>query len=347
MPPDEARAALESAFDELSQEEEKEHDEEGGPKEDAEKPSGDTETGTDAGDVGDDDDDDVGEPGGSEEDKEGEPEPPKEEEEKDDLTPPVGWKAQARESWKELPKAAKEEILRRENEINKYHNETAEIRKVGESFQKVIRPFEPMIASQNSDPITAVKNLMTTAAGLTLGSAVQKAQIVSNIISQYGVDIDQLDQVLAGKDPKEIDPNSHIAQLIDQKLTPINQFLTQQRQQTEQLSQQTRTEAQTEVQNFASTHEFYEDVREDMADLFDLANKRGKSLTLEEAYNRAVALNTDVQAVVKARSAKELAAKKKKAASSLKPSDKVGDPNNSGATSTVRGALEAAFDQFS
>ena len=42
-----------------------------------------------------------------------------------------------------------------------------------------------------------------------------------------------------------------------------------------------------EVESFGSDKDFFEDVREDMADLLDLAAKRGLDLSLEQAYERA------------------------------------------------------------
>ena len=70
-----------------------------------------------------------------------------------------------------------------------------------EHFEKVISPFQGNIAASGMDPLQATQRLMTIDASLRVGSPQQKAMIVKDIISQFGVDINTLDSVLAGESP--------------------------------------------------------------------------------------------------------------------------------------------------
>ena len=192
--------------------------------------------------------------------------------------------------------------------------------------------------------IGATKDLFETAAGLTLGGKAQKAQIISNIISQYDVDIDALDQILAGAAANEVDPNSQFSSMLDDKLKPINEFMNGvgvRQQESDTTAQQNIT---TELSTFSAAHEFYEDVREDMADLMEMAGRRGQTMDLDTAYKRAISMNDDIQGVVTGRKEQAQLAAKKKAAVSLIPSGDSRAPTGGG--DSVRGALMEAIESL-
>ena len=261
---------------------------------------------------------------------------------------PQSWKPGVREQWAKLPKEVQDEVLRREKNINDILQHTADQRKFMEDFQSTIRPFEPLIASQNATPMEAVKNLMTTAAGLTIGTPQQKAQIVAQVIGQYGVDINMLDQLLAGQAPAVSPEMNAMNQMLEQRLAPMNQFMQNFQHQQENLQQQQATEMDHTLEQFGASHEFFEDLRLDMADIMELAANRGQTLELEEAYNRAIAMNPEINRVVHARAAQAQAQQrssqveqKRAAASSVASAGGGGAP---AAPETLRGAIEAAFD---
>ena len=67
-------------------------------------------------------------------------------------------------------------------------------------------------------------------------------------------------------------------------------------------------QAQNEVQQFLGEAEFGEDVREDMADILEVAQRRGQSMTLKQAYERACLMNERVAQVLQQRRAAQGAA---------------------------------------
>ena len=91
-------------------------------------------------------------------------------------------------------------------------------------------------------------------------------------------------------------------------------------------------------------------MRHDMADLIEMAASRGQPITMEQAYNKACALNPQVSAVLEDRKQKaELMARQttlaeKKAASTSIVGHKGGAGGVSGGGS-LRGDLLAAMDE--
>lgn len=269
------------------------------------------------------------------------------------ISAPLGWKAPAREHWSKIPRAAQEEIVRREKETSQTLRQSAQARQLANEFQQVVNPFMPLIQSQNSNPLAAVKNLMTTAAGLTVGTQQQKAQIVREIIQNYGIDIATLDQVLAGQ-PVQAQPAGAPSQnnmAPPPWAMPIFQFMNGVQTQQQQRQHQMLADAEAETTAFAEKNEFFEDLREDMADMMELAAKRGVILSIQEAYDRCAQLDPNIAPIIGQRKAAAKASnsniqKNRNAASSV-----VGAPRNkAGSAPGVvgddrRAALEEAWEQ--
>lgn len=264
--------------------------------------------------------------------------------------PPVSWKPAVREHWAKLPLEVRAEVARREAEIQRGLATAAEARNFREEFNEVVRPFEGIIRSQNSTPIAAVRNLMTTAAALTMGSPIQKANVIAEILQNYGVDIQVLDQVLSGKAPKN-DPGSNAADiearvrnLVAQELAPVRNMVSARHQ------EQTRI-ADEQVVDFATKNEFADDLADDMADLLESAAKRGRKMTMQQAYDAAARSHPEIgplyEKVLAARAAQTTngrAEAARRAASSVRP----GGPSSGGEPAKptdLRGAISAAFDQ--
>jgi len=94
--------------------------------------------------------------------------------------------------------------------------------------------------------------------------------------------------------------------------------------------------------------EFFEDVREDMADLLEVASRRGIALTAKDAYTRAVAMNPEVSKVMEQRRAAKTQngsiQRAMAASSSVKAQPTAGPPAQSGGS--LKDDLEAAWDKL-
>jgi hypothetical protein len=194
---------------------------------------------------------------------------------------------------------------------------------------------------------------MSTAAQLTQGTPARKAEVVLNIINEYGVDISMLDQVLAGQAPSE-DPNAPLLTAIDERLAPITSFMGNVQQQQTTRNEAVGAEAATELATFATAHsEFYEDLRDDMADLLEMAANRGRAMTMEEAYERAAGAHPDIGPILQQRTAAaagkldpSAAARKRNASSSIRGTQNSGQQAGGG-EATVRGTIEQLWDDQS
>ena len=267
---------------------------------------------------------------------------------------PQAWRPEVREHWQQLPEPVRAEIARRESEHARFIQESSEARKTAETLMRTIAPYEAFIRAENSNPIQAIDNLMSTAARLRTGTAPELAQMVAGLVKQFGVGrfgngfIEQLDSALAGQAPVQDPQQAAIEQVLNQRLAPVQQMLTQFQQAQLAQQQQVATSAQNEVADFLSKAEFGEDVREDMADLMETATRRGQNLSLAEAYKKACLMNDNVRSVIAqrvraqgAQQGTQAAQKARSAAVQISGSAPMGalkqDPTD------VRSAIEAAI----
>lgn len=268
---------------------------------------------------------------------------------------PASWRPDVREHWAQLPDPVRAEIARRESEVQRTLQDTAEARKTAEAVMRTIAPYEMFIKAENSTPLQAIDNLMSTAAKLRTGTAPELAQLVAGLVNQFGVGrfgnafIEQLDSALAGRAaPNNV--SSDIDQVINQRLAPLQSMLSQFQQAQQQQQQQVTQQAQSEVQRFLEQAEFGNDVREDMADIIEAANRRGQTISLSDAYKKACLMSDSVRSVLIQRQKAagvqqktQVAQKARQAAVSVSGSAPVGALQQP--ATDVRSAIEAAIVQ--
>lgn len=255
---------------------------------------------------------------------------------------PKSMAAPLREAWKNLDQTARDYLLKREGEIARLNNETTEARKHYDAFRNTFQPFEPLFRAEGVDVLTGLGNLTRAVAVLATGNQDAKADLMANLIQRYGVDIQRLDSRLAGQATQTqmpqyqqpsytLPPDQFRDPRVDAMLQQANARLEQQA--AAQLS---------EVEN----NEFYEDVRDTMADILEVASKRGIDMGAEEAYNRAIALDPYVSKVIEQRknaATAETTQRSMVAASSVR-GQPTAAPNVSKQGQTLRDDIEAAWD---
>lgn len=268
----------------------------------------------------------------------------------DTTPPPQSWNAQGREMWKELPKEAKDYILQREKQVAEgieKHRQNADRAK---AMDQTLAPYQQMFA-MGGGPQPVIEGLLQTGAALSMGSPMQRAQTVANIIQRFGVEVPLLDSILeaaySGKSPAQqggVD-SSHIQQVVQQAIAPYQQELQRIRQARQTMEQQTYQETEQELNSFKvdPKNEFFNDVRADMADIIEVAGRRGETLTLKEAYDRACYMNPQIRGIIQKRESSNNLATKRRAATSV-----AGAPAGPGGTQTpadLRSAIEQAWTQ--
>lgn len=222
---------------------------------------------------------------------------------------PGTWTVTAREKWNTLPSEVQNEVLKREKDIANGFHEVGRIRQFGQDMQSVWAPYQSIIAAEGGDALGMTRNLFATAAALYHGTPVQKAGTIAQMIKTFGIDVATLDSMLAGEQPVvgtngsgNVAP-AQVQAIIRQEMAPFYQ------NQQAQLQAQEKMLAD-EVDAFARDpkNEFFDDVKDIMADYMDLAAAQNKPLDLQTAYNRAILAHDDIAKVVQERATRQKAA---------------------------------------
>jgi hypothetical protein len=209
--------------------------------------------------------------------------------------------------------------MRRERQMDEALRTSSQHREFATQVQNVMQPYSHMLQAENTDPIRAIGALMQTAAALRTAPPMQKAALVADLIVQHGIDPAMLDDHLSARYRGRggpADPMAPIMQMLDQRLQPVTQFMTSLQQRQQSTAQQVEQEATTALEEFMNDpqNEFVPDVAQDMADLMELAAKRGQKLSLQEAYKRATMAHPTIAEIVSRRALQSSAAQQTSAA---------------------------------
>jgi hypothetical protein len=262
--------------------------------------------------------------------------------------PPASWKGDAKKVWSELPEAARSEVTRRERQVDQVLAQTAEARQIADSVKSIATQYSDSIQRFGVPPAQVFQTLLEADRKLATSDPVTRAQFMAQLIHDYKVDIVALDSALAGKPIQasaQGDVSAQVKALLAQELAPFKQRL----QADEQAMQEQVSMTIAEMQNDHVNFPYFEDVREDMADLIELRANRGVYITMQQAYNVITGGNPTVQAAQRttqqrsqALDAHATAQRAKGAAVSVggTPASVSGgiDPTN------LRGTIEAALD---
>jgi len=265
------------------------------------------------------------------------------------INAPIGYSAEEREAWKDVPLLVQQRITEREKEIADTVANTGEYRRTHTAMTNLAQSYAPILAAEGAEtPMAAVEGLFRTVAELRMGNPQQTAQKMAQLISHYNIDISMLDHALSGA-PMPNPEQTAMQKMIDERMAPVQQFLNMQKGQAQQQKQASQQAVNTELQTFAAKPEaeFLSDVRMDMADLIDLASKRGVQMSFEDAYAKACSINPSITKVLADRA---LIAGGKKADSKANASSSLrsvpGVAGQSSSDGSLRGDILAAMDSM-
>lgn len=252
---------------------------------------------------------------------------------------PQSWKPAAREAFAKAPPEVQQEALRREAEVTRVLNETADARRTVESVQRALAPYESIARANGMDAMSYTGSVLQTAAVLQMGTPQQKAQAFATLLHQFQPDLDAINALLQGQQPQH---QPQQAQPVD-----VNRLVNEALEQRFGMAQQQRAGQDWEA--FQATQpEFLGDVKADMIEVLELASKQGRNLTYQQAYDRACKLNDDVSSIIGQRKAAEAARTKQQATEKAKAarSSPKSQPTAAPAAQPAgrRAVLEAAYD---
>lgn len=215
---------------------------------------------------------------------------------------PAGVSAAVKAIWKDIPKLAQEEMLRRETAYTQGIEQYANASRYGEQMQQVLAPYAQAIAVEGVDAPAMVGNLMQTVAMLQSGPAHTKAEIIHRLIQTYGVDVPMVDALITGQQPlSEEETRANTA--FDQRMRPFEDFMHNQQALAGQAVTAQGEVVNSEVLAFENDpkNEFISQVKGYMADILELSDRQGAPMSLQDCYDKAVLMHPEVSKVVKAR----------------------------------------------
>lgn len=246
---------------------------------------------------------------------------------------PSSWKKDYEEHWGKLDPSLQDYIHQREAEyakgVSTYKSQWDSAQPIYEAMQQ----FLPDLQQHNIQPAQWIQNLGMAHKTLAMGSPEQKLQMFAQLANQYGVPL----QGLTGQ---QADPQfSALAQELNQIKNQWTAFQTQQQQlESNQLM--------NEIDTFKQGAEFFEDVRESMAQLLEA----GIAKNLQDAYDKATRLNGDIWSKIQAKQAPQIkdpiqvAAEKKAKAVSPRSAAPTGSVNGGNGKKDIRSLLAEQVD---
>jgi hypothetical protein len=201
----------------------------------------------------------------------------------------------------------RDEVLRRERDMDQAFRQTAEMRNYATSIHRTLSPYDAMIRAEGGNHVTAVDNLLKTAYVLRQGDPQTKTRMVAEMIVKHNVDVGMLDDVLqalvtGGANPggRQAPRSDPMLQHFQQELAPIKQFIGSLQTRQQEVQQQTAQTLEQELSTFANDpkNEYFHDVADIMADILDSGAKRGQMITLQDAYRRAIVAHPEISQLV-------------------------------------------------
>ena len=206
---------------------------------------------------------------------------------------------------------------------------------IADSFKDMIEPHWNHIQEIGVNPYEHVNQLLDLSKTLFSGTPQAKAELVANLYKNFGVDFDLLDEAIV-----RVDTKPTVEQSILQKLDKLERQIAQPQRQAPAQNEPSVPEATPEmireVEQFAATHPYFERLQADIG----LLLQAGRASSLEDAYNKAIRLNDDVQAELKTKNQNAATAGRTQVKSSGSPSKTASSP----AKLTLRESIARAYD---
>ena len=224
---------------------------------------------------------------------------------------PQSWKGESKKLWETLPLDVRQEVARRERDITKVMNETAQTRQQVSQMQEVFAPHMDRINTvYGGNAMIAVNNLLTLERQLFNGTPQDKAQLVANMVKQFNIDVRALDAAIVGQAPPEdVAQQSNIERILEQRLAPLQQFVQSQQQREQQVRYQQEQQVTQTIEQMAvdPQYPYFDEVRDLMADIVEVNARRGIAISLSDAYTKAVRMNDDTYQASTARDSSQAA----------------------------------------
>ncbi len=204
-----------------------------------------------------------------------------------DIRPPNSWKAEAKAIFNDLPPLAREEIARRELDMQRGAQQLQQRLATYAPLDEILAPRQERLALAGQTNATYIRSLV--AADDMLSNPATAQQAMAQLAQMYGI---PYGQGQASAPQSQQDP---ALQTVFQKIQTLEQQL-QAREQAEQEATQQTYQAQIQAFQADPKNLYFEDVKPQMAVLLN----SGEAQTLQEAYEQACWMKPNIRALVQA-----------------------------------------------
>jgi len=201
-------------------------------------------------------------------------EEPEKEETEEEITVkelPASWKKDMQEKWEKIDPETQEYFLQREKQMAEGLEKDRGDANLGRTLRDTMAPYSEFLQHEGVDEPTAIKSLMNAHYRIATADDAGKLNLIKQLAQSYGLSLDGEQQ--------QVDPTIKAMQ---DKLNGIEHHLSASH---EKSLQEARTRVQNDVEKFASEHEFFDDVAEQIVPLINAGYE------LEDAYQNAIWLN--------------------------------------------------------
>jgi len=260
---------------------------------------------------------------------------------------PSSWKKDYDTQWETLAPELQDYIIQREGQfasgVSTYKQEAEHARALNDA----IAPFIPQMQQYGVQPTQLIPNLLSAHSRLATGSPQEKVMYGAKIIKDYGIDPQQLFQVLSGQvqyqqpqQPQYQQPQVDIDSVVEQKLT-----------QREIASEFNRFKAE-----IPEKYPHYESVKDTMAGLLQAGLAQDYQSAYEAAlrhprhndiYEQAQQQRQQSEVAAQAAQKQAVATRARSQAVSVKSSTPSGTMTQAPANKSLRDDIASAFDAHS
>lgn len=276
----------------------------------------------------------------------------------DPIPAPRSWSAEHREWFNSQPRKAQEAFIKRQADMDRdYHQRRQETESRGQSLRDIDEKIAPYRAELAKDGLSPGE-LFTQFYSWHKYIQANPAQGIKELAKRYGVNPQQLttEEVASNSNPE--------VEGLRTKLTELEQFIesqkqTQQQQYVQSVQQQVENFRQEKDESGKLRYPYIENggaLENDMAEALKILRAQNPSQPIRDllsrAYQHALALNPDIQALRSApkpapKQDREKVEKAKLAGSSINGSPEGSSPPPSAGSRSIREELLANFRQLS
>ena len=262
--------------------------------------------------------------------------------------PPASWKKEYHEYWHKADPKLREYAWQREEQMKKGVEPLLSKAQFADAMNEALEPYMATIRGLGMTPDKAVAALAQADHTLRTSAPEQKMQYFLQLAQSYGINLGQLGQGGQGampQAPSAVDPM--VYQLQNELNAMRGEVMGWKQQQEMQQNQQLLNE----INDFSLKAEHFEDARPTMIQLL----QSGVAETLEDAYEKAIRLDSElferVQSASQAQVAAKQAAQKDRAAKSARAAavsvrGSTPGTNTASKAQSRRSLLEEAFSDL-